>query len=331
MSTFLDRAASIAATAATIARLQGATIEATVLSVAQPSLLETGFDSYDGSNSLHTLMLQVPIPTYAELEDIEGIEKSIQRRVSQIIRPDLGNLITEVIISPKPAGDSILPVVAASPDGAPEEVPSFWQAGYFRVFITHLAGNKASAHKLKEALAIYQVAAFVAHDDIEPTREWQSEIERALRTMDALIAILSPGFIQSKWCDQEVGIAIGRGKLVLPLRAGADPHGFMGKNQALQVGASDAYALAPKIVDIFSQHPLSSDRMTEALVDRLVGSSSFDSSKRTIALLEKASRLNTAQVARLVRSIDENVDVREAWGVPQRIKDLVSKIGTAAV
>jgi len=149
--------------------------------------------------------------------------------------------------------------------------------------------------------------------------------------MDALVAILSPGFIQSKWCDQEVGIAIGRGKLVPPLRAGADPHGFMGKTQALQVGASDVSTLAPKLVDILIQHSLSSDRMTEALVDRLVGSSSFESSKRTMSLLEKASRLNSAQVARLVRSTDENVDVREAWGVPQRIKDLVSKLGDSAV
>lgn len=331
MSTFLDRAQSIAATAAKIAHLQGASVEATVLSVARPSLLETGFDSYDGSNGLHTLMLQVPITTYALLDDVEEIEKSIQRRVSRIVRQDLGNLITEVIISPELAGD-LGDAATATSAGAQEEVPSFWQPGYFRLFITHLAGDKAKAHKLKEALAIYQVAAFVAHDDIEPTREWQPEIERALRTMDALVAILSPRFIESKWCDQEVGMAIGRGKLVLPVRAGADPHGFMGKYQALQaVSTGDASTLAAKIVDILIQHSMSSDRMTEALVDRFVASGSFEASKRTMSLLEKAPRMNSAQVARLVRSIDENIDIREAWGVPQRVRDLVSKVGGPTV
>ena len=270
MATFLERAQAIAATAAKVAHLQGASVEATVLSMARPSLLETGFDGFDGSNSLYTLMLQLPIRTYALLDDVEGIEKAIQRRVSRIVRQDLGNLITEVIISPELA-DDLGDAATASSDGPQEEVPSFWQPGYFRLFITHLAENKAGAHKLKEALATYQVAAFVAHDDIEPTREWQLEIERALRTMDALVAILSPKFIESKWCDQEVGIAIGRGKLVLPVRAGADPHGFMGKYQALQaVDAGDAATLAAKIVDVLSQHSQSSDRMTEALVDRLV-------------------------------------------------------------
>jgi hypothetical protein len=184
---------------------------------------------------------------------------------------------------------------------------------------------------LKESLASYQVAAFVAHDDIEPTREWQSEIERALRTMDALVAILSPRFIESRWCNQEVGVAIGRGKLVLPLRAGADPHGFMAKYQALQAVDTDASTLALRIVDVLIQHSLSVDRMTEALVDRLVASGSWDGSRRTMTLLEKAPRLNSTQVARLVRSIDENVDVREAWGVPERIKDLIARIGTPAV
>lgn len=330
MSAFLDRAASIIATAGKIASLQGASLEAVVLSAAKPTLIETGYDSYDGSTTLHTLMLQVPIPTYAAIEDIEALEKSIQRRVSQIVRTEPANLVTEIVISPELA-EASKPEEPAAPDSQSEEVPSFWQPGYFRLFITHLATHKASAHRLKEALASYQVAAFVAHDDIEPTREWQSEIERALRTMDGLVAILSPRFVESRWCDQEVGIAIGRGKLVLPLRAGADPHGFMAKYQALQVGDADASSLAARIVDALVQHSQSAERMTEALVDRLVASGSWEGSRRTMALLEKVPRLNQAQVARLVRSIDVNIDVGKAWGVPQRIRDLVAKHGQPAV
>ena len=126
-----------------------------------------------------------------------------------------------------------------------------------------------------------------------------------------------------------MGIAIGRGKLVLPLRAGADPHGFMGKYQALQVKGLDPSIVADKVVEILIQHSQSTERMTEALVDRLVASKSFDASKRTIALLEKAHWLNVSQVARLVRAVDENVEVREAWGVPERVRALVTLRGEA--
>jgi hypothetical protein len=207
----------------------------------------------------------------------------------------------------------------------------FWQSGFFRLFITHVAANKAEAHQLKEVLARYQIAAFVAHDDIEPTKEWQTEIERALRTMDAPVAIISPGFLASRWCDQEVGIAIGRSKLVIPLRAGADPHGFLGKYPGLQATGVEILTVAEKVGEILTQNPLSSQRMAEALVERLAASWSYDTAKRNMTLLERVPQLNASQVARLVRAIDENSQVGETFGVPARIRSLVARVGEAAV
>jgi hypothetical protein len=326
MATFPEKVRPLVATVAQVARLQGADLEATVLERAKPSLIETGFDNWDGSTTMYTLMLEVPIPTYALISDTEALEKQIQRRVSRLVRTEVGSNITEVIIGPQLA-ETERPSEPPPSDPGGEEIPSFWQPGYFRLFITHLAAHKASAHKLKEALARFQVAAFVAHDDIEPTREWQGEIERALRTMDALVAVVAPGLVESRWCDQEIGVAIGRGKLVLPLRAGADPHGFMAKYQALQIQNLDALAVAEKIVEVLIQHSQSTERMTEGLVDRLVSSGSWDASKRSMSLLEKAPRLNVSQVARLVRASDENVDVKHAWGVPERIQALVAQRG----
>jgi hypothetical protein len=276
-------------------------------------------------------MIEVPIPTYAAIEDTEALEKAIHRRVSQLVRAEVSSRITEVVISPVLAEGSRPEEPQPSVDTSPDEIPSFWQPGFFRLFISHIATHKASAHKLKEALAQFQVAAFVAHDDIEPTREWQAEIERALRTMDALVAMIAPGFLVSRWCDQEVGIAIGRGKLILPLKVGADPHGFMGKYQALQIQGLDAPALAEKIVEVLTHNSFSAARMSEALVERLVTSASWESSKRTMGLLEKTPQLNAPQVAKLIRAIDENVDVGQAWGVPERIRALVERIGERTV
>ena len=109
-----------------------------------------------------------------------------------------------------------------------------WRSGYFRVFISHLTENKESATYLKRFLAQYGIDCFVAHEDIEPTQLWQTEIEKALASMDLLCAILTPNFYQSKWCDQEVGIALGRSIPTLSIKKGADPHGFIGKYQAIK-------------------------------------------------------------------------------------------------
>jgi hypothetical protein len=99
-------------------------------------------------------------------------------------------------------------VLAASSDS---DLVRIWGQGVPRVFLSHRADYKLSAKQLKDELAHWQAATFVAHDDIEPTRVWQQEIERALRTMDVLVAVLSKGFAASTWTNQEVGVALGRG------------------------------------------------------------------------------------------------------------------------
>src|SRR5208283_2782050 len=219
MPDFRDRAAQLTRTDQQIASLRGATQEAVVLAQASASLIETGYDNWNGGTTFYTLTLEVPIPLYASLEDQRAtLEKSIHGRMSDLLRTEAGASITEVVISPELARD--VEASQVEPGDQPAAVPTFWAPGHFRLFVTHVSAAKRGAHSIKAALAEYQIAAFVAHDDIEPTREWQAEIESALRTMDALTAIITPDFISSRWCDQEVGIAIGRGKLVVPLRAG---------------------------------------------------------------------------------------------------------------
>jgi hypothetical protein len=82
MATFADRAKSIVATAAQIAKLQGAQLEATVLERAVPSLVETGYDNWNAGTDLFTLMLELPIPTYAAIADTEELEKAVYRRLA---------------------------------------------------------------------------------------------------------------------------------------------------------------------------------------------------------------------------------------------------------
>jgi hypothetical protein len=327
MATFEEKAKSLVATAAQIARAQKAEPIATVLEKSSASLIQSGSDP-EGPTIYYALMLEVPIKTYAAIEENrEGLEHAIRERLRPIVRPHTDNWISEVIISPTLAEES-RPTAPASEQGEPaEEAPSFWQPGFFRLFISHTSANKIAAHNLKSSLTKYQVVSFVAHDNIEPTKEWQAEIERALRTADALTAIITPDFLESKWCDQEVGIALGRGKLVVPLRKGADPYGFLGKYQGLQTEGLAASAVAEDLANILIGHSLTAQRMADALLERLTTSNTYENSRAAMTMLERLPRLNSSQVARLVESIDANDQVRDAGRVPERIRNLIAKIG----
>jgi hypothetical protein len=75
----------------------------------------------------------------------------------------------------------------------PNVQASFWKPDHFRLFLSHLAAHRRFAGELQQALGDYGIALFVAHKDIDPTVEWQNEIELALSTCDALLALLHPG------------------------------------------------------------------------------------------------------------------------------------------
>lgn len=103
-----------------------------------------------------------------------------------------------------------------------------------RVFLSHLAERKAEVHELSRLLKHFGFACFVAHEDIEPSREWCREIERALNSCDLLVAYVTRWFSKSKWADQEVGWALGRGLATIPVKVdGVTPYGFIGSYQAV--------------------------------------------------------------------------------------------------
>jgi hypothetical protein len=132
--------------------------------------------------------------------------------------------------------------------------PPFWRKGMFRVFLTHLAMKRKFAADLQEALLDFGISCFVAHNDIEPTAEWCAEIEAALATCEALVALLHPTFHESNWTDQEIGFVMGRGLPTFAVHLGQDPYGFIGRFQAFNGYGKDPLELARDLFDAFLKH-----------------------------------------------------------------------------
>ena len=201
-----------------------------------------------------------------------------------------------------------------------------WDADCFKLFIAHTARHRAKAKRISSHLKDYGVSAFVAHDAIEPTRQWQDVIEYALRTTEALVALLTPDFPDSKWTDQEVGVVFGRRKLVIPVKLGIDPYGFVGKYQALDGQDLDDDEVARKIFDVLAKRESTQKGMAEALVSQFENSDSFQDAKDNMTLLEKARYLDDSLVRRLRTASKTNSQIADSWGVPERLKRLILRL-----
>jgi hypothetical protein len=198
-----------------------------------------------------------------------------------------------------------------------------WGQGYLRAFLSHKTEYKKQAAELKSSLTNLGIAAFVAHDDIEPTREWQNEIELALSTQDVCIALLTEKYHDSNWTDQEIGISIGRGVPIVAVRLGRDPYGFIGKFQAFSGGERKSDEIAVELMRAFLGNERLNQRMASALVLRFEHAKDFAHAKKLMEYIEELKSLSPDLIDRLEQAPKNNMQIRESYGVASR---LASKI-----
>lgn len=187
-----------------------------------------------------------------------------------------------------------------------------WSGNGLRLFLSHVHHYAPHAGALREELARWSVDAFVAHDSIDPTEEWQRVMLSALGSCDACLALLTPGFQESVWCDQEVGFCIARGLLVIPLEFGQMPYGFLGSYQALSVRKSQAPAdIALAVFELLARKPQSRTAMARALVNRWESTASWDEARENFSFLRKVPK--EAWTQQLVDAV---------WEARDRVHDL---------
>ena len=202
-----------------------------------------------------------------------------------------------------------------------DEEARCWIFGFFKMFISHLTANKDSATNLKICLQEYGISGFVAHEDIKPSEEWMKEIERALFSMNGLGAIVTPDFIKSAWCDQEVGVAIGRKVLVIPIRKGADPYGLFGKYQGIQSKGKDSKEIAEDIFKIISTNEKSKNIYSEMVRNLVLNAKNKEDGLKWIVLLEKTPNIELPIIAELHSKYasNDNLNDKSIFVVANRI------------
>jgi len=203
--------------------------------------------------------------------------------------------------------------------------PAFWRKGMFRLFISHLAVHRKWAGEFQTALLPYGISGFVAHNDIEPTTEWQNQIETALSTCDALIALLHDKFHESKWTDQEVGFAMGRGVPVYSVHFGEAPYGFIGRFQAFNGNKIDPTELAHQVFKAYFKSKQTKKAIGEVLVRLFEQSGSFLEAKARIGYLEELDFWEPSFANRILSAAESNGQINGSWGVPARVEKLAKK------
>ena len=197
-----------------------------------------------------------------------------------------------------------------------ETLDQLWGDGVVRAFISHKAEDKVLATQLKEHFANNGIASFVAHEDIEPMSDWEQVIERALFSMDLLIALLTVNFSDSKWTDQEIGVAVGRKIPVIPVRKGKDPYGLIGKYQAVSGSAENGTQIGNSILEFLFRYQGDDTSLRELAKDIYIAAvryaDSFYRANHLADFLPGFERLSSTQEKSLVKAFNDNPQVYRA-------------------
>lgn len=208
--------------------------------------------------------------------------------------------------------------------------PGPWNPDHVRLFVSHTHPHARFAGGLRQVLGSWLIDAFVAHDNLEPTEEWQTTIESALRTCHVAAAIVTPDFSASKWCDQEVGFCLGRPILIVPLMLGTAPYGFLAKFQAITIKrGQDAPSVAAELLTVLAMHPETQERVMPCVVRRFTTSDSNDAARDGFALLGRMPRWlwNPLNVSEVEHAIEDKSQLRNAkLGTGEPLPDAVEKL-----
>lgn len=192
----------------------------------------------------------------------------------------------------------------------------FREAQPLQLFASHLHEQAGLVRDVAEQLDRSGVGLFVAHVDIEPGDDWHRTIELNLSTCDGGVAFLRPGFIESRWCDQEVGWLLGRPVPVLGIRFSQDPYGPLGRVQAIAGDGRSVAALASAILAWVAAQPQLSRQLVASTVEAMGASGSFSHSDELWARIRSSDDLTRNEVGKIATALRDNNQLRGESRLP---------------
>jgi hypothetical protein len=270
------------------------------------------YDNWNGGTYGHGLLLSIPETLFLKCAKEKG---TLQSRIAtdlnglhNVQNEHISDVFLEMQLSEATDWRAQSGLLIGATKQAPEaSIKRIWVENSYRVFLSHKAEVKKETSQVKDRLARFGFSCFVAHEDIHPTMQWQDEIENALATMDAFVALMTDNFHESDWTDQEVGYAFARGIPIVAVRLGRDPYGFIGKFQGLASRWETAATDVAKII-------IKQDRALSYYIHALKDCPSFDTGNMLSMVLSSINSVPREQADLMVDAYNASFELRGSFG-----------------
>ncbi len=195
-----------------------------------------------------------------------------------------------------------------------------------RIFLSYSSKDaNVLAGSIKTNLENFGLEVFVAHDDIEPSTEWQEEIIRNLNSCDIFMPILSTGYPHSEWTDQESGMALALHKCIVPLKIDIMPYGFVAIYQALKFDKNNIDESCNQILSAIINRKEFGEDVKNCLIKSFANSFGFVDANNKSRIIESLENLNANQINEIVRASLINSQIHDGWASAPMVRRFFKK------
>lgn len=194
----------------------------------------------------------------------------------------------------------------------------------FRVFMSYSHNDRHIAGEIKKQLEAFGISVFLAHEDIAPSVIWQEEIIEQLKKCHVFLPLLSTNFRESKWTDQEAGIAYGHNKEIIPICLDkTTPYGFMSKYQGF-ICTSNASRTSKVILDTILSKPIGSI-LKQKMIEKYLESYSFLDAASSSQILYDNMPYDEKQINTIIYGILTNGQIYGSFDGRRTVTTIINR------
>lgn len=184
------------------------------------------------------------------------------------------------------------------------------------VFVSYSSKDdgKIDFDKITNTLDEIGFRCFIAKEDIKLSEFWENKILKQLDESHIIVAILSKNFKSSNYCNHELGIAIHRDMLVIPLHIEPiESYGFFKKYQSRPF---EKYREIQEAIIAHYPHQ-TINHFLNNLTNDLRKYGNYDSCNRLLKLMDPYFKdFSQRQVEKLVNAVLINTQLHGDYGKP---------------
>jgi hypothetical protein len=190
-------------------------------------------------------------------------------------------------------------------------------------FLSYSHKDRRLAGLTKECLDRYGFDTFLAHEDLQPSEEWQKIILKRLKDCIVFLPLLTDAFTKSDWTDQETGIAVGLKKIIVPLKVKKNPYGFISKYQAQLLDRDKVEEACWKVVKRLASKPKVADGIRDGVIQVFGRSKSFNAAAENAKKLKLLEPFSNEQLNEIVRVSSRNDQIYFGFDARRYVRDLI--------